>query len=113
MATISTIVLSRTGVQFPSTPADEDGDKFPNTGREFLVFKNDSAEEREVSLIIVQSVDGQTPEPRVVDLPLGETTIVGPFPTDDYNSPVDGLMAITYDDAEDITVGFFRMTMVQ
>ncbi len=84
--------------------ADAEGDSFPNTGYEILIFNNaDSGATRTVTIESTVEVDGQDVADLEVTVPIEGSVIVGPFPVGWY-SDSGGEVNMTYDDETDLTV---------
>jgi len=104
----TTLKITRDGIVLAPAAVTPAGDNFRNTGREFLVVKNDSGSDVAVSLKIQQEVDGVLPAPRSVTVSDGDIVFIGPFPTDEYNND-DGCLEVTYDSSTDVFIAWFRL----
>ncbi len=110
MANLTPNVISRAGVSPTPIAASTGGDGFPNSGRDFVEFFNDSGSDITVSLIIQEEVDGITPDPKTVVIGDGLRVKVGPFPTDVYNDD-NGLVQMTYSAHVDFYLSVYRLTV--
>jgi len=112
MATLTVNTVDRGGFDlaggFVATASG--GDKFPNTGTEYAVFKNTSGGNITVTLAIQATVDSQVVTNRTVTV--AATTgikIVGPFPTSTYND-ANSMVNFTYSTSPNLSVCICRNT---
>ena len=110
MANLTPTVISRAGVATADVAASSGGDGFPNSGRDFAEFFNDSGSDIDVFLVIQEKVDGITPDPKIATVPAGVRVKIGPFPTDVYNDD-NGMMQFTYSAYADLFINVFRLTV--
>jgi hypothetical protein len=114
--TLALTDLARTGINPVGTlPTVTDGDKFNNTGKEFLAVVNAS-----LSLATVVTVDafptnpqssppdGLTVTDRTVSIPAGESRMIGPFPPSIY-SDVNGYAHVKCAPVTDVTIKALRL----
>lgn len=92
-----------------------DGNRFKNTGREFIMITNDGA----VNPVVVTIPTPQTvrglaiADPTVSVAKDGEIKIIGPFPPDVYNNPSGGTdpneVYVEYDQTTSVLISVFRV----
>jgi hypothetical protein len=112
MAVLTVNTVTRAGFNVEGsvlTAASSGGDSFPNTGREFVVFRNGDSSSKTVTLVFQTTVDGQSIANRTVSVPAGETFIFGPFPVNYYNDG-NGRMNLTYSSVTSCSVGVFAIS---
>jgi len=116
MATLTVKTIDRAGVDLDAQLVAADGvngDDWLNTGKEFVVVKNADTASKTVTLDIIKTIDGQSVTDRTVTVAAGKTMIIGPFPVDTYNNPLNdtanGKAKITYDAVTSVTVGVFKL----
>lgn len=110
MADLIVKVISRAGLNLDTddVAADVAGDKFPNTGAEFLYVNNANASSRTLTLTTPNTVDGQAVGDRQVTVPGLTKMLIGPFPKNIYND-VDDKVAVGYSAVTDVTVAAVRL----
>ena len=88
-----------------------DGDKFKNTGAEFLHIVNGSGTACVVTVLTPAKVSGLDIENKAISIPAGEEKMIGPFQPGLYNnmSGADvGTAYVTYSQVVTVTVAAFR-----
>jgi hypothetical protein len=85
------------------------GNKFLNTGVEFLIVKNASQTSLTVTLDIQATIDGQAVTDPTVTVLAGSTKLIGPFPTAIY-SDGSGYVTVTFGASTSITAGAFKVS---
>ncbi len=110
MATLTATTITRAGHDTAGAAAAAGGDKFTNTGYEFVIIKNAHATNaRTVTLDIRSTVDGQAVTDPTVSIAALTEKIIGPFPSV-YND-TGGFVNLTYSDsAADLTVKVIKCT---
>ena len=112
MATLTVAVIARTGLLLAPVAAAVGGDLLPNTGKEFLLVKNDGMSASiNVTITPTKTVDGLTPAARVVAVAAGAQKLFGPFSPSEYNN-ANGQVPIAYSAVTDITVQAISLTAV-
>lgn len=109
MATLTAQQIVRTGLKPTMASAASGGDEFPNTGKEWLYFKNGEAGEITVTLDIETTVDGQPVTDPTVAIPAGEQKFIGPFPPAIYNNSTTGRVSVTYSAVTSLTVAVMKL----
>ena len=71
-------------------------------------MKNADVDAMNVTIVTQQTVDGEAVGDKVVNVPTGNTMLIGPFPKDVYND-TDGKVQVTYDDETSVSVGAVRL----
>src|SRR3954452_839122 len=120
MATLSVQTLTFAGLNYTSASASV-ADNFTNDGRTFLLFTNGNASARTLTIAANATTRpgfGTIATPStVVTLPgsgtNGGLAVVGPFPTDRFNSTTTGRVSYTLDVATGMTVAAIKMTRYQ
>lgn len=109
MADLSTQTIIRDGLEFTRSAAASGGDKFVNTGKEFVLIKNANVSlARTVTFDITVDVDGQSVTDRQVSIPASSEKAIGPF-TAIYNDS-DNKVSMTYSDSgADLTLAVLRV----
>lgn len=87
--------FDRDGLDVSFTSANSGGDKFKNTGRQFVVVDETNGSSRDLTFKTQNTVDGQDVNDRTVTVGANATALIGPFPTDIYNNS-DDYLEITY-----------------
>lgn len=103
MATLAVQTITRAGVVPTANAAAGGGDKFPNTGVEFLIIKNGDSGSHTVTIPLPILVDGEAVSSRTVVIAAGVEKVIGPFPTSQYND-TGGFVNLTYDAVTAVTV---------
>ena len=108
MADISAQTVDRTGLNPTFSNCAGGGDKFVNTGPEFLYVKNGDVASKTVTIAIQSQPDGQTVTPKSVVIPAGEFRIIGPFPSmyNDAQSKVN----LTYSAVTSLQLAVLKLT---
>lgn len=112
MAVLTVSNVNRTGLDLASAlvAADVAGDSFPNTGVEYIVFKNTNAATRVITMVLQATADGQAGTSKTYTI--AATTgyaILGPFPTSIYND-TNNRMNFTYSAVTNLTVAVCKNT---
>jgi hypothetical protein len=111
MAVLTVNQVNRTGANVTSLLAAvaAGGDSFPNTGVEFVLFKNTNAATRIITMDIQATVDGQAVTDRTYTIAAttGEV-LLGPFPTSTYNDG-NNRVNFTYSADADLKVAVFAL----
>ncbi len=107
MAELSVAVASRAGVDIAGVAAGASGDKFDNTGKEFLIVENGSESPVTVTLDVKATVGGLAITDPTVSVPAGGVRMVGPFEPRLFND-TDGHVNVTYSAHTDVTVKAVR-----
>lgn len=103
MATLAAQTISRTGIVPTRNAAAGGGDKFLNTGTEFVAIVNGDVGSRTITIPIPATVDGKAVASRTVTIAPGVEKIIGPFPPGYYND-ASGYVNLTYDAVTSLTV---------
>lgn len=83
--TVQTVAVG--GLVLADEAANVDGERFINTGKEFLLVRNAAGAPVNVTLVTGKTVDGLAVADRVVAVANGTTALIGPLSTDLYNQP--------------------------
>ncbi len=91
-----------------------DGNRFKNSGREFvLVVNGGGANPVVVTIPTPQTISGLTIQDPTVSVAIGAEKIIGPFPPSIYNNPAGGTdpneVYLEYDQVTLVTVSVFRV----
>jgi len=87
MGNIEVKTIIRAGLKVTYENAGATGDEFSNEGTyTFFQVKNAASGTIDVTFITQKTVDGQAVDDRVVAVPTSEDWMIGPFPTDIYNT---------------------------
>jgi hypothetical protein len=91
-----------------------DGNRFKNSGREFILVKNGGGVNPVVVTIPTpQTIKGLTIQDPTVSVAIGVEKIIGPFPPSLYNNPAGGTdpneVYLEYDQITSVTVSVFRV----
>lgn len=94
--------LSSAGV---APPAEVDGDpvdnhQFQNSGKTFLVVRNNGASAHTVTLVTPGAIEGLALADRQISVPAGETRYIGPFSPGTYNNPNSSTVFLDADSAD-------------
>lgn len=110
MATLTVTTVGRAGAQIDAlaVAAASGGDKFPNTGSEFLWIKNASVADITLTIAVVATVDTLAATNRTVTLTAAKSYLIGPFPPAIYNDS-DGRVSLTYSGVTTLTLAPFRL----
>ncbi len=107
MATLAVQIIDRPGIVLTFDAAAVGGDSFPNTGKEFVQFKNDDGSPTNVTVVTTQIVDGNAVEDLTVTaVPASGQVEVGPFFTSTYGSTV----SMTYTSVTSLGVAVKRLS---
>lgn len=110
MATLNAVEFARGGVQADNgAAAGAAGDDFVNTGNELVVIKNANAGAVAVTVETPGTVDGMAVPDKVVNVPAGQTFIIGPFPPQWYSSATNRVKVTCAPNAS-VTVKVLRPT---
>ena len=108
MATLSIETIDRDGLAPSLVAAAVGGDKFANTGEQFLYIDNADVGAAIVTIVTPQTVDTLAVTDRAVSVPAGTFKLIGPFPPSTYNDGSDDV-SLTYDQVTSLTVGILRL----
>jgi hypothetical protein len=109
MATLTTQVVTRAGIQPTYAACAGGGDSFVPTERTYLHIKNGSGGAITVTVVAVGNVLPNMAVPSVVvSVTAGQERKIGPFPYEYFADPTDGLADITYSGVTSLTIGVFR-----
>lgn len=108
MATLVAQQIDRDGLEPVLVAADVGGDKFINTGKEFIFVRNGSGAPITVTLDIRPTVDAQAVTDRAIVVPAGEDRFIGPIPPTVYNDAAE-LVDVTYSAVASLTVGIIKL----
>ena len=113
MAVLTVQAIARTGLEPAFGAAAAGGDAFPNTGREFLVVKNDHATVARTVTVASQLPAGAIPQGAAkvdleIEVPALEERWIGPLDPASFND-ANGRAVVTYDTEADLSVGAFRL----
>ena len=108
MALLTATTVSRAGVDVAGAAADVAGDRWVNTGKEYVVIKNGGGGAITVTLDVKATVDDAVVTDPTVSIGAGVTKIIGPFPTGIYNDDEDE-MNITYSGVTTVTVKVLKL----
>ncbi len=111
MPTLTVNSLSRDGVDDAGVAADAGGDQFANSGAEFFRIHNGGGAQITVTIATQLAVDGEAVADKTVDVPAGESRVIGPFPTGLYNDSSNNIQ-LTYSGVTSVTVGVFSVPSV-
>jgi len=108
VADIAAQTVDRAGLNPTFSNCAGGGDKFVNTGTEFLYLKNGDVASKTLSMVIQSTPDGQTVAAKQVVVPAGEFRIIGPFPPmyNDTQSKVN----LTYSAVTSLQVAVMKLT---
>lgn len=107
MATLSTQNVAAGGLTVTYDPADALGDQVRPGRGVVLAVRNAGLSSATVTLVTPGTVQGLAIEDRAVTVPADADVLV-PVPADLYADPADGLAAVTYSAATDLTVAALR-----
>lgn len=108
MAQLQTQEITINGVQQSLVAATAGGDTFTPDERTFFAVKNGDAAAHTVTVAAQASAFGEKVGNAVVNVPAGETVLIGPFPRAGF-SDTTGEADVTYDAVASVTVGAFRI----
>lgn len=100
--------IDRDGVTPTLVAADVGGDKFTNTGSEFIFVRNGSGAPIIVTLDIRTTVDAQVVTDRAVSVPAGGDKLIGPIPPTVYNDASNDV-DLTYSAVGSLTIGVLKL----
>jgi len=110
-----TVIVAQTVTKTGLNPAyvaatATEGDKFRNTGKEFIHVINAGVGAVAVTVPTPAEISGLAIEDKVVSVPAGEDRMIGPFESALYNqSGADkGYCYVTYDQVATVTVAVLR-----
>lgn len=103
MATLTAQTIIRSGLKPTYGSTASNGDKFENTGNEFVHIKNTDTSSHTVTVATSATVDGLAVADRAVAIPASEERMIGPFPTSVYNDS-DGFVQLTYSSVTSMTI---------
>ncbi len=91
-----------------------DGNRFKNTGREFILLKNGGGVNPcIVTIPTPQTFKGLTIQDSTISVAIGVDKTIGPFPPEAYNNPSGGTdpneVYLEYDQVTSVTVSVFRV----
>lgn len=107
MTTLTATLVDRDGSAEPVGTAASNGDKFLNTGREYVVFLTGGAQ-RVVTVTTPYQLDGLAVGPRTITVPANSFVIAGPFPPL-YHNDGSGFVVLNYDNVSGIAVGVIKV----
>ncbi len=110
-ANLSTQIVVKAGLTPAYTAATlSDGNKFSNTGKEFIHVVNAGGSPCVVTMPTPATISGLAIEDKTVSVTAGEERMIGPFEPGIYNQPADkGKCYITYDQATSVTIAVIRI----
>lgn len=108
MPLLTVQTIDRDGLTPVLVAADVGGDKFVNTGKEFINVLNGSGAPITVTLDIRNTVDAQVVTDRAISVPAGGTKFIGPIPPTIYND-ANGEVDITYSAVGSLTIGIVKL----
>jgi hypothetical protein len=104
------------GTDFALIAANNGGEKFINDGRMFVAVQNTDTggggTDHTVTIQTQEDVDGLDVDDRIVTVPHGKTTLIGPLPPDVYNvaaGPDTGKVLLDYADYAHTNVVVLRL----
>ena len=105
MATLTVLDLSsnRTDQEITLVAADAAGDKFVNTGVEYVMVSNTGLSSCVLTVSTDVVTDGIILADKTITLAAGEKYVLGPWPTATYNDS-DNYVNLSYADETDIEV---------
>lgn len=108
MADITVQTISRSGLEATYQACAGGGDKFVNTGVEFIHIKNVDVADKTLTMALQATVDGQSVAAKTVVITAGEERLVGPFPTayNDSQSKVN----LTYSAVTSLTIAVLKLS---
>lgn len=109
MATLTTQVVSIAGLNPTYSAAGGAGDKVACGERVFVHVKNGSASAVTVTLTATGAIRGQTVTSPTVSVPASGERMIGPIAAELFQSPTDGLAAISYSATATVTVAAIRI----
>jgi len=109
MAQLTIQTIARTGINLTdlAVAADAAGDKWANSGQEFIAVINSGGSAVTVTLNFAATLDGQSATNRTVSVPAGKTMFIGPFPQSLYNDSA-GNAEIDYSAVTSVKVSAFK-----
>ncbi len=115
MATLTVSKITTTKLAQSLASAAGGGDKFPNTGREFLAVRNASGGSAITVTATAQGdpcnrgVAATTAHDKAQSIPSDDNTyLIGPFPPAFFND-VSGMVNLAYSDVTGLTVAVFSL----
>jgi hypothetical protein len=112
MSILTVNTVNRATVASPASlavAASSGGDSFPNTGTQYVYFKNASGSAITVTEVIQVTIDGVSVTGKTFSIPANSDALVGPYPTTTYND-TNSRMNFTYSSATSLTVAVFQNT---
>lgn len=102
--------MARTGLNMTTLPvaADNAGDKWANSGREYIEVTNGSGGAVTLTFPIQARIDGQAPSSLTVSVPAGDVLAIGPFPANWYNDTL-GNANVTYSSVTSVKIAVVQM----
>jgi hypothetical protein len=109
MARLTPILLLNTGrnIGTDAVLASALGDKFTNTGREFLYVTN-LGSTITLTVKFQRTVDGQVVADREISVTGTANFMIGPFDPKDYNDP-NGDVVLSYSGVASVTVAVYKV----
>lgn len=108
MATIGQQTPAREATAITFSAAAGGGDKFENSGRDYLIVRNASGAPVNLTIVTPATTDGLAIADRVVAIGDGETHVLGPWQRDLYNDG-DGFVNLTWSSAAGMTLAVIRV----
>lgn len=109
MATLTTQQIVQTGLNPTLAAASAGGDKVQPGDNVWIRVDNGGGGSINVTVDSVVPSNYGTDVNLVVAVPAGESRLIGPLPAGRFQSPTDGLAAITYSGVTTVTVGAFKI----
>jgi hypothetical protein len=109
MAELSVQEITIDGTVVTFAAAAGGGDTFPNTGKEILVVKNDSASSITVTIDSQAECSFGFDHDPVITVGAGVSREIGPFKPQRYND-ADGMVNVSYSAVTTVTVAVKRLT---
>lgn len=108
MATITAQVPARSANPITFSAASAGGDKFANTGKEYVIVRNGSGSPVTLTVTTPATNDGLAIADRTIEVAAGATHFLGPWPTGLYNDG-DGMVNLSWSLETDMTLAVIRI----
>jgi len=109
MATLAVQTVVRTGLEATFAACDVAGDEFVNSGAEWIEIVNADVADKTVTIQTPNLIDADlTIQDRSVVVTAGETRLIGPFPTGNYNDGA-GKVQFTYSAITSLTIALYKL----
>lgn len=108
MATITAQTPARSANPITFSNAEAGGDKFLNTGREYLIIRNAGGSPVNVTVTTPVTTDGLAVSDRVIAIGAGATHFLGPWPKGVYNDG-DNFVNLAWETHTDMSLAVIKV----